>query len=241
MTQKAKNGIDRDFPDAEESQDVINTEGIEVLRHPVEAFPEPRNQVCEIIPIIGGKAPVLTVLGEGIGRSTCLRIEIEERRMSLGLHTVEIDADGDITFQDDAFGTGIVGSSLQLEVKVVLGEVDSGLSGFSGFSGMARMARQPLGIGLEPIAVGSEPRFELLGIEGLTSTLLKEIIDKFRLHTVDRLVITIADGIEFAALAVIGCHFRLVLQTTEGLQIQIMRVKGKSRHDIIWIGIAPRM
>ena len=44
--------------------------------------------------------------------------------MSLGLHTVEIDTDGDITFQDDAFEAGIVGSGLQLEVKVVLEEID---------------------------------------------------------------------------------------------------------------------
>ena len=44
--------------------------------------------------------------------------------MGLGLYAIEIHADGDIAFQDDAFGTGVIGSGLQLEMKVILGEID---------------------------------------------------------------------------------------------------------------------
>ena len=39
----------------------------------------------------------------------------------------------------------------------------------------------------------------------------------------------------------VGRHLRFALQTTESLQIQIMRMKGKGRHNIIGIGIAPGM
>ena len=100
MAQDAEDGVDGHLPDTEESQDMVDTEGVEILRHPLQSLMPPSYELR--VPIVGGEAPVLTIWRERIGRSTRLSVEVEKRRMGLGLHAVEIDADGDIAFSDDA-------------------------------------------------------------------------------------------------------------------------------------------
>ena len=104
---------------------MVDTIGVEIFGHLLETvFPPGITVQLHHLPIIGRKAPILTIWRESIRRSTGLGVEIEERWMGLGLYAIEIHANGDIAFQDNAFGTGVISSRLQLEMKMILGEVD---------------------------------------------------------------------------------------------------------------------
>ena len=68
-------GINRNFPDTEEAQNMVNAVGIEIFRHILEtAYPPGTVVLQHLIPVIGGEAPVLTVGRERIGRRTSLSI-----------------------------------------------------------------------------------------------------------------------------------------------------------------------
>ena len=67
------NGIDRNLPDAEETEYVVNAEGIKVLLHVAEAASQQTKQLGSV-PIIRREAPVLPVGREGIGR--CPRLHV---------------------------------------------------------------------------------------------------------------------------------------------------------------------
>ena len=163
-----------------------------------------------LIPIIGWEAPVLPIWGKGIRRCTSLRIQIEEFGMSLSLHAVKIHTDGNIPFEDNPFRTGIISGLLQLEMKTILNEADPSRTRLVC---LARYQR----IRLQPVFIRIIPQFKLFGFQGLFSPFFKEILDKGRLHPIHALIITITDGIEFSSLTMISSHFRLILQTPEGL------------------------
>ena len=129
---------------------MIDAEGVEVLFHPLHALLEPvgKRDLMTLLParlllmpVVGGEAPVLSIYREGIRRCPCRTVHIEEFRMGSRLHTVTIHADGHIPLQDDTLGTGIVGSSQQLHMQLILDIVDQ-LS--------LILTAQPLGIRHEP-------------------------------------------------------------------------------------------
>lgn len=60
-----------DFPDAEETKDVVDAEGVEVLSHLRKALAPPSIIVLgHLVPIVGREAPVLTIFRELIRGST---------------------------------------------------------------------------------------------------------------------------------------------------------------------------
>ena len=70
--------ISGDFPDSEESKNMIDSEGIEIFAHfPQALFPPPITILGHLIPIICREPPILAISGESIWRRSCLGIEIE--------------------------------------------------------------------------------------------------------------------------------------------------------------------
>ena len=66
------------LPDAEESQDMVNAVGVEVLCHLAEAVHPPAAVVLHhLIPVVGGESPVLAVGRERIGWGTGLLTHVE--------------------------------------------------------------------------------------------------------------------------------------------------------------------
>ena len=100
---------------------------------------------------------------------------------------------------------------------------------------------QPLGIGYQPQFVLLIPDFEFSRIKRLSATLFKDITDICRLDTTHQFIIAIGQGIQFLLLTMIGRHLRLTLQDAQSLNIEIMRMKCKSRNNIIRIRITPVM
>ena len=124
MSHKAEEVFIRYLPDTEESQHMIDTDGIEILLHPAQAMTEPSRQLRA--PPVGREAPVLSVQRESIGRCSRLGIQMEQFRTGGRLHTLAIHPDGHVALQHDAFRTGIVGSRLQLTMKMILDVIDEG-------------------------------------------------------------------------------------------------------------------
>ena len=120
MAQQSEESLLRDLPYTEKAQYVVDADGVEVLLHPTQALPKPRDNGGRFLPIISGESPVLTIGREIVRRCTCGAVETEELRMNSSLHTLTIDTDRYITLQRHPMLTGIVGSSFQLEVEVVL-------------------------------------------------------------------------------------------------------------------------
>ena len=103
---------------------MVDAVGIEILRHLAEAAHPPRAVVLQhLIPVIGGEAPVLAILREGIGGRTSLSVEVEVTWLHPGLHAIATDANGDITLQDDLVLTGMLMGSTHLLVEDILHEI----------------------------------------------------------------------------------------------------------------------
>ena len=110
MAEESEECFAGNLPDAEETQYVVDADGVEVLLHPLDAFPKPIYDVC--LPVVGGEAPVLSVLREVVRRRTRRTVKTEEIRMDGRLDAVTIDSDGHIALQDHPVLAGIVGSCL---------------------------------------------------------------------------------------------------------------------------------
>ena len=110
-----------DFPDAEEAKHMVNAVGIEIFSHFREAaFPPRITILAHLTPVVGWETPVLTVHGEGVGRSTGLRLHVEVVGLAPGFHAVAADADWNVAFDDHTAGFGVVVNVGQLKVKLVL-------------------------------------------------------------------------------------------------------------------------
>lgn len=71
VTHHAGRVSDRDFPDAEEAEDVVDAEGVEVLSHLRQALTPPSIIIfSHLVPIVCRESPVLSVFRELIGRCT---------------------------------------------------------------------------------------------------------------------------------------------------------------------------
>ena len=221
---------------------MVNADGIEILFHPAQTTSKP---VCQtytfglafFTPVIGGEAPVLSVLGEGIWWSARRTVEIKKFWISCRLHPLAIHANGHIALQYNTLRTSIIGRRLQLPMEVILDVIDDiTIPNF-----FLLIPDYPQGVWLQPVLVLSKPLFIFFRIKCLLASFLIDLLNIRRLHTIYRLIVTIAQGVQFTTLTVIGCHLGLALQGAQFFQIQIMRMKGKGRDDIIRIGVVPLM
>ena len=86
ITQQAVNGIHRDLPDAEETEDMVDAVCVEVFGHLAEArFPPSEAVSVHHFPVVSREAPVLTEDREFVRRSTGLTIHIEQVGVNPGV------------------------------------------------------------------------------------------------------------------------------------------------------------
>ena len=108
LPQQALHTVGGDFPNAEETENVVDAVGREVLRHVGETTLPPQIAIlAHGLPVVGGEAPVLPIGREGIGWRTGLSVQIEIERFYPCFHRVARNADGDVALQDDAVLAGI--------------------------------------------------------------------------------------------------------------------------------------
>ena len=71
-------GIARYLPYAEETQDVVDAVGIEILGHLAETrFPPDVSVFLHFVPVVGGQEPVLAQNREVIGWCSGLTVQVE--------------------------------------------------------------------------------------------------------------------------------------------------------------------
>ena len=110
---------------------MIYSVGIKKMAHLLETGTPPGITVmAHSLPVISGKAPILSLGGESIGWSPCLSVKMKQLRLSPGRNTVPADAYGNISFQNDFLFTGIFMSTGHLPEKKVLHKSIKGSCGF---------------------------------------------------------------------------------------------------------------
>ena len=121
MPQKTAHGIHGDLPDSEKPQNVVDSEGIEILRHLRQAgFPPSERVPGHPFPVVGRESPVLAESRKGIGRSAGLRIHVEQPRGEPRVGTRRTHADRQVPLEDHAPGMGIGTGVGELKMEVIL-------------------------------------------------------------------------------------------------------------------------
>ena len=248
------------LPDAEESEDMVDAEGIEVLRHLAHPRLPPGEAVLlHFLPVIGRESPVLTVRGEGIRRGAGLAVHVEEFRMLPGIHAHAGNTDGKVSLDGDAMQVGISHRFLELFVQQVLQEaveIHLGrvlLREFQGFPpvvtapfppggeigrSMAVPEHAEHGIREQPLLVGVHERLVLGGGAGLLSLgALEELPQETQFRLRDRLVIHGRKGFQFLFPGLVG----RILADAGIRQVDVHRMQRKGAHGIVRIGILPGM
>ena len=114
-------GVYGNFPNAEETQHVVDTVSIEIVRHILETAQPPLAAVgYHSVPIISREAPVLSVCRETIGRRTCLTVQIEVTWLWPYVATVAVYTDRNVAFQNHTLCRGVFVHSLQLTAQYEL-------------------------------------------------------------------------------------------------------------------------
>ena len=103
------NGIERNFPNSEKAQNMINPVSIEILRHLAQpGFPPRISITSHDLPIIRWKSPVLAFYREIVGWRPCLTIHVKELRIDPRIDTGTTDSYGNIAFQNHSCPMGIL-------------------------------------------------------------------------------------------------------------------------------------
>ena len=86
--------VDRYFPNTEETEDMVDAETVEVFAELTESSLPPCETVAlHHLPVVGREAPVLPHGGKVVGRSACLLLRVEIRRVSPRVHAGPVDTD----------------------------------------------------------------------------------------------------------------------------------------------------
>ena len=109
----------RYLPDAEEAEDMVDAEGVEVAGLTLEALAPPAEVafLLHTLPVVRGEAPVLPVGSEVIGRGACGLLGVEEMRCHPDVYAVGCYADGEVTLEEDTSLLSIASHSLELAVE----------------------------------------------------------------------------------------------------------------------------
>ena len=121
LTEQSLHTVTWNFPNAEESENVVNAISREILRHFCEsAFPPAITVLLHHFPVVSGEAPVLSVSRESIGWRTGLTIHVEIIGFNPSFNRVARDADGNIALKHHLFAACVVASSKKLHVQEIL-------------------------------------------------------------------------------------------------------------------------
>ena len=107
------------LPDAEEAEDMVDAEGVEVAGLTLEALAPPAEVafLLHTLPVVCGEAPVLPVGSEVIGRGACRLLGVEEMWCHPDVYAVGRYADGEVTLEEDASLLSIAAHRLELAVE----------------------------------------------------------------------------------------------------------------------------
>ena len=107
------------LPDAEEAEDVVYAEGVEVAGLTLEALAPPAEVtfLLHALPVVRREAPVLPVGSEVIGRGACGLLRVEEMRCHPDVDAVRRYADGEVTLEEDTSLLSIASHRLELAVE----------------------------------------------------------------------------------------------------------------------------
>ena len=127
LTQQAIYTRHGNFPNAEETQYVVDAIGIKELRHVLETTHPPGAIVAQhLVPVVCWEAPILTFNREIVG--WCTRLSVKVKVMWFGPHvtTMAVHANGDVAFQYHTLGASMFVGMAHLGVKQILNEVMEG-------------------------------------------------------------------------------------------------------------------
>ena len=98
----------RNLPYSEESQHMIYAVSIKEFVHVLKATYPPLAAIFQhLIPVISGESPILSVHRKVIWWCTCLPVEVEILWFHPHVTSITIDADRDVSLQNDPFLTCI--------------------------------------------------------------------------------------------------------------------------------------
>ena len=121
LSQQSMHGMHRDFPNTEETKNMVNPVCIEVFRHFLKTLHPPTITILfHNVPVVGRKSPILSVYREVVGRGARLSVEVEVMRFCPCFHTIAADTDRNISFECDTVFAGIFRSGYQLQVQMKL-------------------------------------------------------------------------------------------------------------------------
>src|SRR5690554_704325 len=129
MAQQPLDRMCRNLPDAEESQDMVDTVSSKIVGHLTEpALPPGKTILLHRLPIVGRKSPVLSGRGKIIRRCTCLGIHVKEVSCRPCLNAVTVYPDGDVPLEHYPLAICILPRFAQLFIEQILyetGKVDA--------------------------------------------------------------------------------------------------------------------
>mmetsp|Transcript_68060 Transcript_68060/g.168157 ORF Transcript_68060/g.168157 Transcript_68060/m.168157 type:complete len:274 (-) Transcript_68060:954-1775(-) len=119
--QQTPRGRGGHLPNAEETEDVVDTIRVEVVGHGAEACTPPREAVLtHVLPVVGGESPVLAFLCVVVGGGACLLVHVEQVGLEPCVNGVVVDADGQVSLEGHALLLAVPGCLPQLQVQPVL-------------------------------------------------------------------------------------------------------------------------
>ena len=123
MSQQARLGRFGDFPNAEETKDMIDAVGVEIAGHHLQAATPPGVVVFgHCCPVVGREAPILSLGSEVIGRGSNLHVKVEQIGMRFHVHAQWVYTNGDVALQQQTLVVQGFDRLAQLLVAVVLQE-----------------------------------------------------------------------------------------------------------------------
>ena len=226
VAQQAALELQRDLPDTEEAEDMVDAEGVEVLAHLAQAALPPVVVVlCHLVPVVGGEAPVLTVHAEEIGRCAGAGIEVVELREAGSVHTVAAHSYGQVALQVNSLRMGVGHCVRKLEVQVPLYPAEVV---FRQIVALAAVG----GVGVEPGGVACREVLECLFSQVFLAVILEGL-----LH------ILVLEG-HYPGIVHLGKGVQLFLQLRVGLdadgrQMHIDWMQSERGYRVIGVALGP--
>ena len=262
-TEQTVKGIHRNLPYTEESEHMVDTVSVEILRHLAETrFPPCEAVFAHLLPVVGREAPVLTEHGEIIRRRTRLAIHVKQARVNPRVGGVARYTDRYVALERHAMLTGITVNLAHLLVKMILdivhiidivlmflyesgnlvGIVNGIFAPLSKFGSAVKVTEHTeSGVGCQPIGIRLDKILEFGRCERLLTLLTENLAGKLILRIVYALIVDLLEGIKFRAEVVEIFLTRLILQSAELAQAQIHRMEGKRGVGVVGIRVGPRM
>ena len=209
--------LDRNLPDSEKSENMVDPEGVEIFGHLLQAGLPPGIVILgHFLPIVGREAPVLTFLAEVIRRCACGGVQIEQFRMPVGIGAVSTHTDREVSLEGNALRTGIPGNFRKLPVQMVLHPVVVFL-----LEGIPLRAEDSIFLKPELIVPGELPVGRCLHV--LLSTGEESLADVLHLCLEDCRIVDFRKVVERLLFFPEGSGFLY----SQALQVHEQRVKGE--------------